>query len=115
VVTCNRCEKSLPLTSFPRHSINDHGEQRYGYTCKLCKVEEQQLRQYGITTEQAVEKFGSDCMCCGITLVGRRIHIDHDHETQVVRGILCVNCNTGIGRLGDSVEGLLQAVAYLQR
>ena len=39
--------------------------------------------------------------------------IDHDHTTGRARGILCTNCNTAIGKLGDSPVRLARAIAYL--
>lgn len=39
--------------------------------------------------------------------------IDHDHETGIVRGLLCVGCNAGLGLLGDTLEQLQEAVRYL--
>src|SRR3990167_2316268 len=44
-----------------------------------------------------------------------RLVPDHDHETGVVRGVLCWHCNVGIGILGDSRQALERAVAYLHR
>ncbi|MCC6695229.1 MAG: hypothetical protein IT365_06335 [Candidatus Hydrogenedentes bacterium] len=41
-------------------------------------------------------------------------NVDHDHKTGKVRGVLCSKCNSGIGLLGDSVEGLRLAVRYLE-
>lgn len=38
---------------------------------------------------------------------------DHDHSTGHIRGWLCTGCNTALGRLGDTVEGLQRAVDYL--
>lgn len=43
------------------------------------------------------------------------LHLDHDHKTGRFRGWLCFNCNTSIGKLGDTVEGLKRAIAYLER
>lgn len=40
---------------------------------------------------------------------------DHDHDTGVIRGLLCHNCNRALGFLGDSIEGVRLALAYLER
>lgn len=55
------------------------------------------------------------CACCGTTAPGGRgrWHVDHDHRTGAVRGILCHRCNVGIGHFGDSVVGLHRAIHYL--
>lgn len=42
-------------------------------------------------------------------------HIDHNHDTGEVRGLLCLTCNTGIGMFGDSLELLEKAMKYLDR
>ena len=43
------------------------------------------------------------------------LHNDHDHVTGKFRGWLCVDCNTGIGKLGDTIEGLEAAIKYLKK
>lgn len=40
-------------------------------------------------------------------------HVDHNHKTDRVRGILCSRCNTGLGQFRDSVEFLGNAIEYL--
>ena len=42
-------------------------------------------------------------------------HIDHCHDGGGLRGLLCTSCNTGIGKLGDNVAGLMRAVNYLKK
>ncbi len=74
-------------------------------------------REYGITTEQYTAIWEEQGRCCGIckgvTPGPKSWHIDHDHKTRKVRGILCHSCNTGLGLLGDTIAGLQQAMAYL--
>lgn len=43
-----------------------------------------------------------------------RLHIDHDHESGTVRGLLCHHCNAGIGHFRDNVEFMLEAIQYLR-
>jgi len=80
------------------------------------------IHAYGITQkgyEDLVAKQGGKCGVCGRSLeetIGKgRPHVDHDHETGKVRGILCHFCNVGLGNLGDSIEILEAAIAYLRR
>lgn len=57
-----------------------------------------------------------DCRCAICTvLIGRDAHVDHDHRTKAVRGLLCGHCNRGIGHFRDSSEVVLKAAAYLKR
>jgi hypothetical protein len=51
------------------------------------------------------------CFNCGEVA---KLHMDHDHTTGKYRGYLCIQCNMGIGQLGDSVEGLEHALSYLK-
>ena len=57
------------------------------------------------------------CACCGIRQneLTMRFAVDHDHDTGLIRGLLCGNCNTGIGKLGDNIEGLMKALNYLEK
>lgn len=79
-------------------------------------------RTYGITLEKFTEMLavqGGACACCGRKpgdpgMPKRRFAVDHDHVTGKIRGILCFSCNVGIGSLGDSIEGLKKALAYLE-
>ena len=67
--------------------------------------------------DEIAAELGGDptCAICGKPEVGRRLNIDHDHATGLVRGLLCRKCNAGIGLLGDNIEGLEAALEYLRR
>lgn len=55
------------------------------------------------------------CECCGRTdKRGFQLCLDHDHDTHELRGWLCSECNTGIGKLGDNILGLERALSYLR-
>ena len=72
--------------------------------------------KYGITKEQfdaMVLNQDSNCIICKKEL-SSEIHIDHDHATGKVRGILCGKCNKGLGQFDDNVEFLTNAINYLK-
>ena len=66
--------------------------------------------------EKMIEEQNGQCAICGnIPTTRRGLHIDHDHETGKVRGLLCHGCNTAIGSLGDDIELLRKAIMYLEK
>jgi hypothetical protein len=80
---------------------------------------ERWLKRYGMTIEQYEQMLASQGGCCAICRTGevpsRGWHVDHDHATGRVRGILCHGCNVSLGHFRDSVDLLQAAVVYLQR
>lgn len=60
---------------------------------------------------------GGGCAICGETEGGgrwkRRLHVDHDHRTGRIRGLLCHGCNVGVGHFGDRPELFFKAAQYL--
>ena len=76
-------------------------------------------KQYGISMKQFTDLLAIQGGGCAIRkklmeAIRRRMNIDHCHDTNEVRGILCSGCNTGLGHLGDNIAGLQRAIAYLQ-
>ena len=76
-------------------------------------------RKYGWTPEQFDAQMTAQGGCCAICRGNDpgghgRWHVDHDHESGKVRGILCSNCNLGVGNVKDNVELLRRMVEYLQ-
>lgn len=90
---------------------------------ELKKVSDRFKARYGITLEDYEELCASQggvCAICSRPPAGqrkdgslKRLHVDHDHRTGRVRGLLCFDCNTALGKFGDGVEMLKRAIAYL--
>lgn len=80
------------------------------------KYEEYRLKvRYGITTAEywdLVAEQNGVCAICG-NPNGKKLHVDHDHKTNKVRGLLCGNCNKGIGLFKDDITLLDKAIKYL--
>jgi predicted nucleic acid-binding Zn ribbon protein len=73
---------------------------------------------YGITAEEfearLVSQDGKCAICRTDTWTGKGPHVDHSHETGVVRGILCHKCNLGLGKFNDDPDLLRAAISYLE-
>ncbi len=68
------------------------------------------------------EQQNGKCAICGVSiaLVGTKnikdgAHVDHDHVTGNIRGLLCHNCNAGIGYLREDISLLENAIQYLNK
>ncbi len=79
-------------------------------------------RAFGITLEEydaMLQKQGGVCAVCGnpekTHQNGFPLAVDHYHETKKVRGLLCLNCNRGIGHFEDNPELLAKAIQYLEK
>jgi hypothetical protein len=76
---------------------------------------------YGITVEQWAAALELQCDACAVCGSAdwpgkdQRPHADHDHVTGAFRGILCSNCNSGLGMFGDDPARLRAAAGYLER
>jgi hypothetical protein len=62
--------------------------------------------------QRLVAKQNGRCALCA--RVPRGLHVDHDHETGKVRGLLCSTCNTGLGKFSDDPERLEAAARYIR-
>lgn len=78
------------------------------------------MLKYGITKVEynAMLSVVPGCAICGrlpgATNGGRRLAVDHDHDTGRVRGLLCESCNNGLGRFKDNPQLLTAAAEYLK-
>jgi hypothetical protein len=75
--------------------------------------------RYNLTPEQLIELHKQQnnlCKICGNPpKIGRNLDVDHDHTTGKIRGLLCNNCNRGLGHLQDNITILQNAIEYLEK
>jgi hypothetical protein len=98
------------------------GRQRKYSTTPQHRAYRRSLRlrlDYGITVEKydaLLQEQGGHCACCPeVHNGGKRLFVDHDHETGQIRGLLCARCNLTLGTAGDCVYRLLSLIGYLLR
>jgi len=68
---------------------------------------------YGITQEEFEKLYDRQDGLCAICRVKKASHLDHDHDSGKIRGLLCGGCNRGLGLFEDSVKNLRSAINYL--
>lgn len=78
------------------------------------------VHQHGITAEDVerlLESQDGRCAICGTDKPGGKgsFHLDHDHATNKVRGLLCAKCNLGLGYFDDNRLNVLRAALYLEK
>lgn len=81
------------------------------------KVRRNNLKRYRLTPEARDFMFASQgyaCAVCGAPESGSRHHIDHDHDTGVIRSILCHGCNVALGMAKDDPDRLRALAAYIE-
>lgn len=86
------------------------------YCSTECLQAWNKIQLYGIDLASYIKlkkRANGHCEICGIKSI--KLGIDHCHSTGEVRGMLCFNCNTAIGKMGDDPSRLRKAAAYLKR
>lgn len=77
-------------------------------------------RKYNITPEyydKLLIKQNNKCAVCGVNQEDyyKILAVDHNHKTGKVRGLLCENCNRGIGLFKDDINTLFKVIKYLEK
>ena len=92
------------------------GRKHISVSSKPSKHREQKLKKrYGLTEEQYNTILAEQEGKCGICKRYRRLSVDHDHKTGKNRGLLCSNCNSGLGLFEENQNVLTSAKQYLQK
>ncbi|MEU4567863.1 endonuclease VII domain-containing protein [Micromonospora sp. NPDC023956] len=129
---CRECERVPPLTEFHRNRRRAGGLALDCKTCAAARSEASRRKQGGVPQrrsptpvgylrrrygigqkefDQLLAEQGGVCAICG---AAEPQHVDHDHRTGWVRGILCFNCNGGLGQFRDDQSRLAGAITYLR-
>jgi len=109
---CMGCLESKPLEAFHVKASGLFGRNQ---RCAECRRWVTLYRRYGITREEYEALAADGCQICGEPdAPNRRLDVDHDHAGESVRGVLCTNCNNGLGRFQDSAGLLRRAIKYLE-
>ena len=109
--TCRDCGELMTPENSVMKSVSKKGKQYYLNRCKSC-ISEADLLIRNLKKEHPPPPAGTPCACCKRI---DKLFLDHDHSSKKFRSYICRSCNSGIGLLGDSEEGVRQALAYLQR
>lgn len=85
--------------------------------------DKERQRKFGITPERYSELLESQNGACAIckqpetaTRLGKvkALAVDHCHQSGAIRGLLCADCNTGIGKLKENIDIFNSAIQYLE-
>lgn len=122
---CPDCQQTLPLEDFVQNRSRSTGRGSYCRPCQnrraAASVEKNggarryhMRRRYGIDLADFERLFAEQRGLCAICHTDAAEHVDHDHETGAVRGLLCFTCNVGLGNFKDDVVRILSAADYLE-
>lgn len=104
---CSYCGERKNRKSFPKHSMY---KDKLDSRCKKCVKKHSKIRSELHKIAPSKPEF---CECCG--KVPYKWCLDHDHTDDSFRGWLCGRCNEGLGKLGDNLEGVVNAFNYLMK
>lgn len=123
--TCMVCRRQKYLAKPGKRELHRLGNQSW-YHNNPEKAKSQRLKRYGIDYEgynKLREEQSCSCAICGkhetevsqgrAKTPATALHVDHCHETQAIRGLLCTNCNIILGKCYDNVSILMNAIKYL--
>jgi hypothetical protein len=113
---CRGCQETKALVEFPASARARDG--RY-FRCKACASaiarRDYFKRTYGMAEADVQALAAAQGGLCAICRVAPAVHVDHDHATGTVRGMLCFPCNAAVGHLRDDPQVVRQAAVYLEK
>ena len=112
---CRHCKLDLPL-----HNFHIDRKQANGFynVCRSCRSKYRRLIDISQKEYQEIlASQNNQCAICGkdATEFKTSLNVDHDYKTKKIRGLLCTNCNMGLGHFKDSLSNLHRALMYISR
>lgn len=120
---CSKCKVEKPISEFKKNATRKNGVDSHCLEChrvygRKSWKSHALSKFYNISVTDfnlLLEKQAHVCAICGEACPsGRSLAVDHCHKTQNVRGLLCMNCNNGLGRFKDDISRLEAAIVYLR-
>jgi len=116
---CTSCGELKGFKEFYKQQLSPDGRTAVCIDCKAYARRGHHLKySYGMSEEEYLGMIDEQYGCCAICgsddeTIDGHLHVDHDHGTGEVRGLLCTSCNKGLGLLQDNVDMLESAIKYL--
>lgn len=118
---CAKCGVNKHRSEYYRIKWTEARTKYLPALCAECNKEDVRIRSlyrlYGLSDEEYLVLLGSQhgvcATCFGVNPDGKRLAVDHDHETGKIRGLLCSGCNLALGSVKDNTETLERMLRYL--
>lgn len=129
---CPKCGEVKPHSEYHKNKSRYDGLAGW---CKVCWAKRQREKGWKSPAGKAVdaarkrdrvhglepgwyerkleEQNGVCAICWGACQTGKNLAVDHDHLTGEKRGLLCMDCNTALGKFRDNPIFLQRAIEYL--
>ena len=112
---CRSCGKTKPWADWSKNKRASDGLQTRCKECTSAAGRRDHLKNsYGMTVADLDVMLVAQHGVCAICQTAPAIHVDHDHQTDKVRGLLCFRCNAALGQLGDDPLVLRRAARYVE-
>ncbi|WP_406265313.1 endonuclease VII domain-containing protein [Streptomyces sp. NBC_00191] len=112
---CPQCGEIKPHTEWERNKTSSDGWASYCRECRAQRNRDSYLRRkYGLSQAELTQLIDQQGGVCVICLAAPAEHVDHDHETGRVRGVLCFSCNAALGQFKDRPDAIRRAAAYVE-
>lgn len=129
--TCTKCKEIKEIDYFYKDSQKSTG---ISSICKKCSNEKRKIWNFnnkekrrfislqsatGITKKQYLDILKlqeNKCAICNISFLdlNKNLSVDHCHNSNLIRGLLCTKCNIGLGYFNDDENLLVSAINYLK-